>query len=108
MPHPEPPCDPRRADPWVDAFAHHLTYERNASPHTVRNYLRDVGAFRAWAAGRTGRTDQADGSEAVWTGVDAAAVRSFLASLHADHARTSIARCLSALRTFFQYLVREG
>jgi integrase/recombinase XerC len=35
-------------------------------------------------------------------------VRSFLASLHADHARTSIARALSALRTFFQYLVREG
>jgi len=96
----------------VEAFAYHLTYERNASPHTVRNYLRDVGAFRAWASGRPGwvdRTEHADGGgHALWSGVEASAVRSFLASLHVDHARTSIARALSALRTFFQYLVREG
>lgn len=91
-------------DPWVEAFANHLAYERNASRHTVRNYLRDVQACRAWAAERSG-----DGrSEGLWQTMDAAAVRSYLASLHATHARTSIARALSALRTYFDYLVREG
>ncbi|MBE0618046.1 MAG: site-specific integrase, partial [Proteobacteria bacterium] len=32
-------------DPWVEGFRSHLTYERNASPHTVRNYGREVAAF---------------------------------------------------------------
>jgi integrase/recombinase XerC len=40
--------------------------------------------------------------------VDATVIRSFLASLHAGHRRTSIARTLSGLRTFFAFLVREG
>ncbi|MBI5017228.1 MAG: tyrosine recombinase XerC [Deltaproteobacteria bacterium] len=104
MPRPERAPPATGSDPWVEAFASHLTYERNASHHTVRNYLRDVGAFRAWAVERQGRGS----GDALWTGVDAVAVRAFLGSLHADHARTSIARSLSALRTFFSYLVREG
>lgn len=91
-------------DRWVEAFADHLAYERTASRHTVRNYLRDVRAFRAWEAERSGT----GASERLWVGVDASAVRSYLASLHATHARTSIARALSALRTFLGYLVREG
>ncbi len=92
------------SDPWVEGFLSHLRYERNASPHTVRNYGRDVAAFAAWLGtklrGRPGATP--------WQEVDAGLIRSFLASLHAGHARTSIARTLSALRTFFAYLVREG
>ncbi|MEW6487070.1 MAG: tyrosine recombinase XerC [Thermodesulfobacteriota bacterium] len=91
-------------DPWVEAFLHHLTYERNTSAHTVRNYGRDVRSFAAWAAGRSG----AGAGPRFWTAVDAGAVRAFLASLHGDHARTSIARTLSGLRGFFRYLVREG
>lgn len=104
MPQPERSLPACGADPWVEAFTNHLAYERNASRHTLRNYLRDIGAFRAWAAARS----DPGGRGALWAGVDAPAVRSFLASLHADHARTSIARALSALRTFFSYLVREG
>lgn len=91
------------SDSWVEAFSTHLRYERNASPHTHRNYLRDVEAFRLWAEQRGGAS-----GAALWRAVDAGAVRSFLATLHADHARTSIARLLSALRTYFAFLVREG
>jgi len=92
------------SDPWVEGFLNHLRYERNASPHTVRNYGRDVRTFASWAAGRTG-TEAGPG---LWARVDANLIRAFLASLHAGHAKTSIARTLSGLRTFLGYLVREG
>jgi len=100
----EPPHSPADEDPWVEAFLYHLTYERNASIHTVRNYRRDVVSFAAWA-----RT-QAWGAwgEAGWRAVDATRVRAFLAAQHKDHAKTSIARALSGLRAFFRFLVREG
>jgi integrase/recombinase XerC len=88
----------------VEGFLRHLEYERNTSAHTVRNYGCDVRSFAAWAAGRLGT----GGGPPLWQAVDAGVVRSFLASLHADHARTSIARTLSGVRAFFRYLVREG
>jgi integrase/recombinase XerC len=92
------------SDPWVEAFGTHLAYERNASPHTLRNYLRDVTAFSAWAEGRLGAGRGAE----LWPRVDAGLVRAHLAALHAGHEKTSIARGLSALRSFFRFLVREG
>ncbi|MHB8766723.1 MAG: tyrosine recombinase XerC [Deferrisomatales bacterium] len=104
MPRSERPPAAADDDPWVEAFLTHLAYERNASPHTLRGYRRDVGAFRAWAAGRAG----ARAGRELWAGADPDAVRSFLATLHAGHEKTSIARTLSGLRTFFRYLVREG
>jgi len=92
------------SDPWVEGFLNHLRYERNASPHTVRNYGRDVRGFARWAAVRTGEPGGPD----LWVQVDATLIRAFLASLYAGHAKTSIARTLSGLRTFLAYLVREG
>lgn len=92
------------ADPWLQGFLNHLTYERNASPHTIRSYRRDVAAFAEWAGKRAGP----DTDRALWNRVDAGLIRMFLASLHGDHARTSIARTLSGLRGFFGFLVREG
>jgi integrase/recombinase XerC len=92
------------ADPWVEAFGAHLAYERNASHHTVRNYLRDVLSFQAWASERLG----CGFGEAFWPSVETGLLRSFLAALHRDLQKTSIARTLSGLRTFFGFLVREG
>jgi integrase/recombinase XerC len=98
---PPPPAD---EDPWIQGFLHHLTYERNASPHTVRSYRRDVASFAAWA----GERDPGSRGAALWRGVDATRVRAFLASLHKDHAKASIARTLSGVKAFFRFLVREG
>lgn len=91
-------------DPWVEAFLNHLAYERNASPHTIRSYRRDVSSFALWASRRAGG---AKGPE-LWARVEPSGVRTFLASLHAHRERTSIARTLSGLKTFFAYLLREG
>lgn len=86
-------------------FERYLTDERAVSPHTRKAYLDDVGRFLAFL----GRFSGTDASEIDVGDVDALAVRSWLASLRADGlARSSIVRRLSALRSFFSFLEREG
>lgn len=81
----------------------HLADERAVSPHTRKAYVDDVGRFLAFLEDFTG-SGAAEPED-----VDALVVRSWLASLRAaGHARTSIVRRLSALRTFFTFLEREG
>lgn len=91
-------------DPAVRGFLQYLQSERNASPHTIDSYLRDLVQFTlsAWR-GHIGK----DG--VVWTGLDVAAARRFTIELqHQSLARRSIQRKISSLRTFARYLVREG
>jgi len=87
---------------WIDQFSRYLADERNLSPHTRAAYLRDLGEFRSFLEGHGGCTLQN------MTRIDSFLLRCYLAELHKRNQRTSIARKLSALRTFFRYLVREG
>jgi integrase/recombinase XerC len=85
----------------VAAFLRHLEAERNASPHTIRAYGSDLGQFSAFIGRSPGSADVAD--------IDHLVIRSFLSSLHqAGVSKTSAARKLATLRTFFRYLCREG
>jgi len=86
----------------VAAFLRHLERERNASPHTVRAYGEDLAQFSAYLQRELGRAPRpAD--------VDHLLVRGFLAELHARGLRkSSSARRLAGLRSFFRYLCREG
>jgi integrase/recombinase XerC len=87
---------------WIDQFANYLATERNLSPHTRAAYLRDLSEFQAFL-------DKNGGSgRAALLKIDTFLLRRFLAELHKRNQRTSVARKLSALRTFFRYLVREG
>jgi integrase/recombinase XerC len=88
-------------------FLEHLRYERNLSEHTLRNYQSDLEQFHAFLApvpaGNGKRT------EPELSAIDHITVREWLATLHATQKqKSSIARKLAALRTFFQFLVREG
>lgn len=89
----------------LEEWERYLVDERAVSPHTRKAYLDDVGRFLAFLSGFAGRDPAGmDAGE-----VDALAVRSWLAALRAEgHARTSIVRRLSALRSFFTFLLREG
>lgn len=87
---------------WIGSFVEHLATERNRSPHTCAAYRRDLEEFHAFLAARG-----ATGTEAL-AGLDHLQLRGFLAELHKRNERTSIARKLSTLRTFFRYLVRQG
>jgi integrase/recombinase XerC len=83
-------------------FLQHLEYERNLSPHTLRNYASDLEQFRAYLLGIEKR-DDIDAAD-----IDRLTIREWMASLHDDHKKTSVARKLASLRTFFQFLIREG
>jgi integrase/recombinase XerC len=88
-----------------EAIAKYLEYlqaVRNSSPHTILNYRRDLEQFLAYLSPPGARPP-------ALTGVTHTLIREFVAHLH-DHGleKSSIARKLAALRSFFKYCVREG
>ena len=88
-----------------EAIAKYLQYlqsVKNSSPHTVLNYRKDLVQFLAYLSPPGVRPP-------ALTGVNHPMIREFVAHLH-DHglAKSSIARKLAALRSFFKYCVREG
>ncbi len=83
-------------------FFQHLKYERNLSPHTLRNYSSDLKQFKVHLLGIEKRDDIAAAD------IDRLTIREWMALLHGDHKKTSVARKLASLRTFFQFLIREG
>ena len=86
----------------VRGFLRHLSLEKNASPHTVRAYGDDLHQFVAHAQAELNR-------EVAPADVDHLLIRSFLARLHARGLKkSSSARKLAGLRTFFRWLCREG
>ncbi len=79
-------------------FVTFLSKERNDSPHTVKAYERDLGAFAAFC-------QDYYGGPWSWAGVDRLAVRGFLASeQQRGLGKRSVARALSAVRTFYRFL----
>ena len=90
----------------LNQFLEHLRYERNVSEHTLRNYSSDLQQFLSHLV--TGKSSKARRSPDIRQ-IDHVTIREWLATLHSAHKRkTSVARKLAALRTFFQFLVREG
>ncbi|MGI8827516.1 MAG: site-specific tyrosine recombinase XerD [Chloroflexota bacterium] len=84
----------------IDGFLLDLQQRRNASAHTTDNYGLDLRDFVGWAGDRDVTS---------WTGVTRQTCRAWVASMHAGgYAPSSIARKLSALRSFYRFLLREG
>lgn len=84
---------------WLPKFFQHLSVERRMSPHTDSNYRRDLKRF----------VDHCDRNNvAEWQRVDSQHIRSFAASEHRKGSSPrSIQRRLSAIRSFYNYLLRE-
>lgn len=86
----------------IERYAEYLRVERNASPHTIRNYRSDLLQFRDYLAG--GKS----GTRIHIRSIDVLRIRGFLAHLLANEKKkTSIARKISAIRAFLKFLVRE-
>ncbi len=89
-----------RAFLLVEAFLEHLRDEKDASPHTLRNYRMDVLSFLAFLT-------KAKGPRFSLEEVVVLDFRSYLSSLYGQQAKVSLARRLAALRSFFRYLYRQ-
>ncbi|MEK1908042.1 MAG: tyrosine recombinase XerC [Pseudomonas sp.] len=84
----------------LDAYLEHLRRERQVSAHTLDGYRRDLLKVVVLCE------KNAIGS---WSDLDSRSLRSFIARLHGTGlASRSLARLLSAVRGFYQYLSREG
>ena len=85
---------------WVARFRRYMTSERRLSAHTDRSYSRDLTALVRFCD-RSGVAD--------WDRLDTQHVRLFAAQSHASGlAPRSIQRRLSAVRSFYEFLLREG
>jgi integrase/recombinase XerC len=86
----------------IDKFLEYLRAVKNSSPHTITNYGKDLDQFVAYLS--------PPGLEPpALTAVTHNIIREFVGHLHDHHLqKSSIARKLAALRSFFKYCVREG
>ncbi|MEX2474659.1 tyrosine recombinase XerC [Marinobacter sp.] len=83
----------------LSAFLVHLASEKRHSPRTCDSYQRDLNRFAAWLSGR----DMTD-----WASITGHDLRRYVAWLSQQGLNgRSIARHLSAIRRFYQYLLRE-
>src|SRR5262249_2207945 len=96
----------RRATAMQRALAeylHHLGVEKNASPHTVKSYRKDLTQAVEFFRGRF--DGQTPGPERITTRL----LRAYLAWLNEQgYARTTVARRLAAVRSWFRFLCRQG
>jgi integrase/recombinase XerC len=80
----------------IEKFLHSLR-QRNASVHTIKAYTGDLANFAAYVGSRN------------WRSIDHLTIRGFLSQLYEKHLeKTSVARALAAVRSFYRWLAQEG
>jgi integrase/recombinase XerC len=85
---------------YLEDFLRYLRVERQMSPHTLRNYRLDLTQFLEFCS------EHREGLELAQ--VTYQDLRAFLATALKRNRKTTVARKLSTLRTFFKYLQRLG
>lgn len=89
-------------DELIERYIQYMQYERNASPHTLRNYRSDLEQFRQFLA------QGMAGAPVDVRSIDALRIRSYLSRLYSnERKKTSVARKLAAVRAFFKFVARE-
>lgn len=82
---------------YIDKFMNYMKVEKNASPHTITNYMVDMNVFKGFLGDKEIET------------VDHLSLRRYLAELRAkNYSKRTVARKLASLRSFFRFLFREG
>lgn len=84
----------------IDEFLAHLRDERDVSPETLRAYATDLRQFAEFLG---------PDEEIVPAAIDSLILRKYLATLkEKEYSRTTIARRVASLRSFFKFLCRQG
>ena len=91
-------------DTYLAAFQTYLDIERQASPHTLRNYLSDLHQFVHFASDRLGQAVPCTPGQ-----IDTSLIRDFLSTLYQQGVgHTTLARKLASLRSFLHFLQQQG
>ena len=92
----------------IALFLEALVSEKGYSAHTVRAYGHDLKEFARYATDSAGEPEEGERQPPAVGDVDSLTVRGYIGSLHRRNDRATIARKLSALRSFFRHLVKHG
>lgn len=85
---------------WINSFLAKLQHERNYSPHTLKNYSRDLKSLVTYCAQQ---------EIAQWLDVDEQHIRLLISKRHRQGlGGTSLQRMLSTFRSFFKFLLIEN
>lgn len=82
----------------LESFIKHLSNERNYSEHTVKAYRGDLENFRDFLLKEEKEIEDAD----------IATINAYVSTLYGKNSPSSVERKVSAIRSFFSYLVRKG
>jgi|YNPNPStandDraft_1061719.scaffolds.fasta_scaffold02858_12 integrase/recombinase XerC len=93
-------AEPAGIEPLLDAFVTYLTRIRGYSQHTARNYRSDVEQYARYL--------QEKGEGRSVEEADQLLVRGYLAQRFKKNRKSSLARKVSAIRTFYRFLVKQG
>lgn len=89
---------------FVDEFQKYLLIEKNSSQHTVDGYLRDLTQFYGFLAeSRAAASGAIDPNS-----VEETDITGFVYMLCAASRKTTIARKLSSLKSYFRFLLKKG
>jgi len=84
---------------WIEKFLNHLQHERHLSPQTITNYQRDLARVVNFC-------NECNVNQ--WGELDVHGVRALVAKLHRQGLKgNTIARLLSAVRSLYNYMLRE-
>jgi integrase/recombinase XerC len=98
------------ANPLVESFIESLVTEKGYSDHTCRAYRKDLNDFFAFAADylRPRKPSRKRPLSVALAQIDGIMIRGYLGLLHRKNKKTTVARKLSAIRSFFKYLEKRG
>jgi integrase/recombinase XerC len=91
----------------IGVFIAYLRDQKGYSQHTIRNYRIDLTQFSEFLVSREALPDGQEADQDM-EAIDALVIREYLGSLFGRFARSTIARKLSAVRSFFLFLEKKG
>ena len=108
---------PKNFTPLVRQFLDYLKLEKHFSDYTVKSYGADLIQFCAFLSGEIGHANAVPGATALTNEqvddkqlkCEPLTIREFLAYLYAqNYTKSTTARKLATLRSFFKFLIRRG
>jgi len=91
----------------IDSYINALKTQKGYSEHTVRNYRSDLEQFRNFLKGKEAGEEKTEQDPAIES-IDFLAIREYFGNLFSAAKRTTVARKMSAVKSFFSFLEKRG